>query len=392
MPTPISEIQAALKDAGLDGWLFYDHHFRDPLAYRILQFEAPRTPSRRWYYFVPVSGEPQRLVHRIEPGMLDALPGGKRVFSGWNTLRENLREMLGRSRRVAMQHSHHCEIPLIANVDAGTIDLIRTFGVDVASSADLVQYFEARWTDQQLESHLEAGKRVDATRRAAFQKISEALRQKRAITEHDIAEFIREHFAGQGLITDHGPIVAVNANASNPHYEPTRERHSPIVPGDLVLIDMWAKLDQPGAVYYDITWTGYCGPVATSAMRNVFGIVQKARTTGSDFVKQAVAAGRPIAGWQLDDAVRGVIQAAGFGDKFVHRTGHSIGQEVHGAGANIDNLESHDTRRLIARTCFSIEPGVYLPEFGIRSEVNCYIGETSARVTGEEQDSLLLLS
>lgn len=391
MKTPVSEIQSALQDANLDGWLFYDHHFRDPLGYSILRFEAPRTPSRRWYYFIPRSGEPQRLVHRVEPAMLDALPGGKSVYSGWNTLREGLPKILGGARRIAMQHSPNCEIPYVAMVDAGTIDLIRSFGVEVASSADLVQHFEARWSGEQLESHLEAGRRVDAIRRAAFARIAEAVAASRRVTEHEIAQFIRDQFAASALFTDHGPIVAVNANASNPHYEPSASNETLIRPGDLVLIDMWAKLAQPDSVYYDITWTGFCGTNPPANMANVFGIVQRARTAGSDFVKAEIGAHRSICGYQVDDAVRGVIQGAGFGDYFVHRTGHSIGQEVHGNGANMDNLESHDTRRLIPRTCFSIEPGIYLPEFGVRSEVNCYIGENSAMVTGEEQDKLLLL-
>jgi Xaa-Pro aminopeptidase len=392
MQTPIAEIQDALQQAGLDGWLFYDHHVRDPLAYRILRFDPPRTPSRRWYYFIPAAGEPVKLVHRIEPGMLDAIPGEKRVYSSWNTMQAGLRGMLGGARRVAMQHSPNCEIPYVALVDAGTVDAVRGMDVEVASSAALVQYFEARWSAAQLESHLEAGRRVDAARRAAFEQISMALRGGRTVTEHEIAGFIRDQFRTGGLITDHGPIVAVNANASNPHYEPTAERCLPIAPGDLVLIDMWAKLDQPGAVYYDITWTGYCGAVPPAEMRNVFFVVHKARTTGSDFVVAAVAAARPLAGFEVDDAVRGVIDGAGFGEYFIHRTGHSIGQEVHGNGANMDNLESHDTRPLIAGTCFSIEPGIYLPAFGIRSEVNCYVGEGKAMVTGEEQYALLALA
>lgn len=391
MQTPISEIQEALKQAGLDGWLFYDHHIRDPLAYRILRFEAPRTPSRRWYYFVPAEGEPVKLVHRIEPGMLDAIPGQKRVYSSWNTMTTGLAALLAGARRVAMQHSPNCEIPYVALVDAGTVDLVRGMNVDVASSANLVQHFEARWSQAQLESHLEAGRRVDEARRAAFQRIAESLRAGRGVTEFEIAAFIRDRFTNSGLVTDHGPIVAVNANASNPHYEPTAHQHLPIQSGDLVLIDMWAKLNQPEAVYYDITWTGFCGATPPPEMTNVFDIVRNARITGSDFVKAAAAAGRTTAGFEVDDAVRGVINAAGFGEFFVHRTGHSIGQEVHGNGANMDNLESHDTRPLIAGTCFSIEPGVYLPAFGIRSEVNCYVGEGSAMVTGEEQHALLSL-
>lgn len=391
MSVPVAEIQTALKDLQFDGWLFYDHHIRDPLAYRILRFDPPRTPSRRWYYYIPRSGEPQKLVHRIEPGMLDALPGVKNVYSSWQTLTDGLKKLLWQMKNVAMQHSPNCEIPYVANVDAGTIDLIRGFGVNVVSSADLVQYFEARWTREQFESHLEAGRRVDIVKRAAFQRISESLRNQSAVSEHTVAQFVREQFAASGLFADHGPIVAVNANASNPHYEPTAERHSVIRPGDLVLLDMWAKLDKPASVYYDITWTGFCGQYPPTSMLNVFDIVKRARVAGSNFVKESIQAGKSIAGFQVDDAVRAVTQKSGMAEFFIHRTGHSIGTEVHGNGANMDNLESHDTRRIVANTCFSIEPGIYLEHFGIRSEVNCFVGETSAMVTGEEQERLLTL-
>ncbi|MBI3207978.1 MAG: M24 family metallopeptidase [Candidatus Solibacter usitatus] len=387
----VTEIQTALREASLDGWLFYDHHVRDPLAYRVLRFAAPRIPTRRWYYFIPANGEPCALVHRIEPGMLDALPGVKNLYSSWETMRAGLAKLLGDAKRIAMQHSANCEIPYVALVDAGTIDLVRGMGVDVQSSADLVQVFESRWSAEQLESHLEAGRRVDAIRRAAFEKVSDALRAGRAISEHDVAGFIRDSFSANGLFTDHGPIVAVNANASNPHYEPTAEAHSPIHRGDLVLIDMWAKLTQPGAVYYDITWTGFCGAQAPDDILRVFEVVKGGRNAAVNFVKGRVAAGQTPCGFEVDDAARNHIRGAGFADYFVHRTGHSIGEEVHGTGANMDNLESHDTRRTIARTCFSVEPGVYLERFGIRSEVNVYVSETAARVTGEEQEALLLL-
>ncbi len=387
----VSLIQEALRAANLDGWLFYDHHFRDPLAYRVLKFTAPRTPSRRWYYFIPASGEPRRLVHRIEPGMLDALPGEKHVYSSWQTMCDGIRAITAGAKTVAMQHSDNCEIPYIALVDGGMIDLIRSLGLHIVTSADLVQHFESRWSEAQLETHLEAGRRVDAVRAGAFARISEALRSGATVSEYEIQQFIRQQFAASGLITDHGPIVAVNANASNPHYEPTQAAHQMIRKGDLVLIDLWAKLDQPGAVYYDITWTGFCGPTPPDEILNVFGIVTGARRAASEFVIARIAAGTPTCGYEVDDACRGHIRQAGFADYFVHRTGHSIGEEVHGTGANMDNLESHDTRRLIAGTCFSVEPGVYLENFGIRSEVNVYVGEGRAMVTGEQQQELLRL-
>ena len=373
----VQEIQAALREADLDGWLFYDHHLRDPLAYRVLGFTPPRTPSRRWYYLVPAQGEPRKLVHSIESGMIDALPGMKLTYAGWQTLTDGLRELLGDCRKVAMQYSPQCAILTISMVDAGTVEQVRALGVDVVTSADLLQQFEARWSEQQYAGHLEAGRRVDAIRRGAFKTI------RAGMSEYALQQWIRQAFEREGLVTDHGPIVAVNSNASDPHYEPSAEKTAIINPGDVVLIDLWAKLAHPGSVYYDVTWTGYYGATPPDRVQNVFNIVTEARRAGSEVAKPG------LQGFQIDDAVRGVIQAAGFGDRFFHRTGHSIGEDVHGAGANMDNLETHDTRALIPGTCFSVEPGIYLPEFGIRSEVNVYVTATGAQVTGEEQAQLV---
>ncbi|MBI4874649.1 MAG: aminopeptidase P family protein [Acidobacteria bacterium] len=380
----ISEIQQALRDEGLDGWLFFDHHRRDPLAYRVLGFELDHDPTRRWYYLIPAAGEPIKLVHRIEAGVLDALPGEKMQYAGWSAQREGLARLLAGRRRVAMQYSPRCAVPYVSMVDAGTLELVRETGVEVATSAHLIQFFEARWDEAKLASHLEAGRKVDAVRRAAFAWIG-----GRQVTEWEVACFIRRGFETENLIADHGPIVAVNANASNPHYEPHEEASAPIRPGDVVLIDLWAKLKSPGSVYYDITWTGYCGAEAPGAVRNVFEVVRGARDAAIELVRSAVAAGHARAGFEVDDAARGYIAGRGFGEYFFHRTGHSIGQEVHGAGANMDNLETHDERCVIPWTCFSIEPGVYLPEFGIRSEVNVFVGDGEARVTGEMQQELV---
>jgi Xaa-Pro aminopeptidase len=347
--------------------------------------------TRRWYYFVPAEGEPVAMVHRVEPSMLDALPGRKVPYAGWKEQAAALGRILGGRQKVAMQYSPRCAVPYIANVDAGTVELARATGVEVCTSANLVQWFEARWTAGQYEMHKEAGVRVDRVRRAAFARVADALRAVVTVTEHEIACFIRESFAREGLFTDHGPIVAVNANASNPHYEPAAERSSPIRAGDLLLIDLWAKLDQPKAVYYDITWTGYCGPAPSDPMQHVFAAVTGARDAAVLLVEEAVARGRQLAGWEVDDAARGYLGSFGLAEHFFHRTGHSIGEEVHGNGANMDNFETHDERRLIANTCFSVEPGVYLPEFGIRSEVNVFVGEHSAGVTGEVQRELIAL-
>lgn len=386
----LDKIQQEIRNQNLDGWLFFDHHLRDPLAYRVLGFEPPRTPTRRWYYLIPASGEPRGLEHRIERGMTGPLPGEKYPYSSWSEQVDGLRKITSGLRRVAMQYSPNCAIPYVAMVDAGTVELVRSVGLDVVSSAELIQFFEARWTAEQLETHLEAGRRVDAVRAAAFEYVREHLRNGAALTEMDVKWFVRESFAKAGLVTDHGPIVGCNANASNPHYEPTEEKHSAIHKNDLVLLDLWAKLDQPNAVYYDITWTYFAGENPPDEMRKVFGVVTGARDAAVERVKGAVAAGEALCGYQVDDAARGTIRGAGYGEYFTHRTGHSIGVEVHGNGANMDNLETHDERRVSPWTCFSIEPGVYLPNFGIRSEVNMFVGEGEARVTGEIQRELAL--
>jgi Xaa-Pro dipeptidase len=387
----LEEIQKALREERLDGWLFFDHHERDPLAYRILGLKPGRTVTRRWYYLIPATGEPRGIVHAIESGVLAGLPGDIRIYSSWPTQADGLKRLLAGCRRVAMQYSPNCAIPYVSLVDAGTVELVRGTGVEVATSANLVQLFEARWTDEQLESHLEAGRRVDRVRAAAFEKIATTLASGGSITEWAVNRFIREGFEKSGMVTDHGPIVAVNANMSNPHYEPTPESSQPIRKGDAVLIDMWAKLDRPGAVFYDITWTGYCGAQPPSALENVFNVVRDARKRAVARVEEAVANKQTLHGFEVDDAARGYIGEKGFAEYFIHRTGHSIGEEVHGTGANMDNLETHDERRVIPRTCFSVEPGVYLPEFGIRSEVNVYVGQDKARVTGEEQDRLVAI-
>jgi Xaa-Pro aminopeptidase len=386
----VEEIQSELKRQTLDGWLFFDHHQRDALAYRVLGLAMARVPTRRWYYFIPAEGEPAGLVHNIEAGMLDALPGTKARYSSWQEQTSGLRKLLEGRRRIAMQYSPDCAIPYVSMVDAGTVELVRGMGVEVLTSADLIQHFEARWNEDALASHLEAGQRVDEIRRSAFEMIGEAIQTGHQVSEYQVQQFIRTAFAEAGLYTDHGPIVAANANASNPHYEPSAQASAAIKNGDFVLIDMWAKLnDRPGAVYYDITWTGVCGGKPTSEMQNIFAIVRDARDAAIDRVRKAVAVGEEIRGFQVDDAARGYIRDKGFAKYFVHRTGHSIGEDVHGSGANMDNLETHDERKVIPWTCFSIEPGIYLPTFGVRSEVNVFVGDKEARVTGEMQRELI---
>lgn len=387
----LTEIQAALREEGLDGWLFFDHHRRDPLAYRVLKFTPGSMVSRRWFYFVPAHGDPQGLVHKIEAQTLQELPGVMTGYAGWNDMVAGIRKLLGPAKKIAMQYSPNCAVPYVAMVDAGTIELVRSLGVEIATSANLVQYFEARWSKEQLEGHLEAGRRVDKVRREAFERIGAKLRASERITEWDIQQFIATRFREEGLFADHGPDVAVNANASNPHYDPKQDSASVIKPGDILLIDMWAKLNQPEAVYYDITWMGFCGQHPPSEFQRVFGIVREARDRAIKCVQDAVAAKRTLCGYEVDDAARSVIRGHGFAEYFFHRTGHSIGTDVHGTGTNMDNLETHDERKVIPGNCFSIEPGIYLADFGVRSEVNVYVDETSARVTGEKQEAIVLI-
>lgn len=382
-------IQRELARQHLDGWLFFDHHQRDPLAYRVLGFRPERQVTRRWYYFIPAEGEPQGLVHRVEGTMLDALPGNKLKYSTWREQADGVARLLANARRIAMQYSPKCAIPYVSMVDAGTVELVRSLGVEVISSADLIQLFEARWTAANLETHLEAGRRVDRIRREAFELIGDSIRQGRRIDEFTVKTYILKRFEDSGLYTDHGPIVAVNENASNPHYEPTQSRSFQIRPQDLVLIDLWAKLNQPGSVYYDITWTGFCGKNPPSEMQNVFEVVRTARERAVERVRDAVSTRAALRGFEVDDVVRSVIRHSGYGEFFTHRTGHSIGEDVHGTGVNIDNFETHDERFIIPWSCFSIEPGVYLPSFGIRSEVNVFVGDSDARVTGEVQSELV---
>jgi Xaa-Pro dipeptidase len=390
MSADINGIQNDLRAAKLDGWLFYDFRGRDPIAQGILQL-PPGMRTRRWYYFVPAKGTPRKLVHKIETESLAALPGDTLFYAGQEELRKNLAKLLGRAKNVAMQYSPKNAIPYVAMVDAGTVELVRSTGVKVVSSADLVQKYEACWSQAQLESHLAAGAVIDLVVREAFELAAKNVREKKTFTEYDLKQWILKEFESAGISVDQGPDIAVGPHASDPHYGPTQETASPIREGDLLLLDVWGKLKAAGSVYYDITWVGYLGAKVPEKMAKIFGIVREARDKAVELIRSSVAAGKPLQGWQVDKAARKVIEKAGYGKYFFHRTGHNIGQTVHGNGVNMDGLETHDVRHLIPKTCNSIEPGIYLPEFGIRSEVNMYIGEKEARVTGAVQQEILAL-
>lgn len=386
----LSEMQSDLRAAGFHGWLFYDFRGRDPIAHRILGLPAGMR-TRRWFYFVPAKGTPKKLVHKIETESLAAVPGDTLYYAAQEELRGNLKKILGRGRKIAMQYSPKNEIPYVSMVDAGTIELVRASGAKVASSADLVQKYEAVWTPEQLESHLYAAKHVDRIVAEAFQLAARGVREGKPQTEYGLQQWIREQFAAAGLTTEEGPDIAVNAHASDPHYGPSPDRPTPIKESDLLLLDVWAKRDTPGSVYYDITWVGYLGAKPPEKFAKVFRVVRDARDKAVDLILTTIAKGKPLQGWQVDKAARSVIEKAGYGKYFFHRTGHNIGQSVHGNGANMDGIETHDVRHLIPGTCTSVEPGIYLPEFGVRSEVNVHIGEKEARVTGAVQKDLLAL-
>jgi Xaa-Pro dipeptidase len=383
-------IQSALRERNIEAWLFYDHHHRDPIAYRVLGLPSSLMVTRRWFYLIPAQGEPSKLVHKIEAGHLDSLPGAKRVYSGWQELFAQLKDFLAGAKTIAMQYSPNNLVFTVSLVDAGTIDLIRSMGKNIVSAADLIAQFEATWTDEQIQTHFAARDAVDNITAAAFPEIGRRVRNG-GTTEHAMQQWFMEAFRRENLVTDDPPVVAVNANSGNPHYEPHAEGSAPIREGDFVLLDVWAKKNTPGAVYYDITWMGYVGKAPSDKQREIFQIVRDARDAGVKTVLDATAAGQRIAGWQVDRATRDHIQKSGYGDYFIHRTGHSIGTDVHSNGANMDDLEIHDERQILPNSCFSIEPGIYLPEFGVRSEVNVLVRPNRAEVTGKIQREIVII-
>ncbi|HEX6504528.1 MAG TPA: M24 family metallopeptidase [Terriglobales bacterium] len=383
-------IQSALRDRNIDAWLFYDHHRRDPIAYRVLGLPQNLMVTRRWYYLIPAQGEPTKLVHKIEAGHLNSLPGKKFQYSAWQELFENLKNMLAPHRDIAMQYSPNNMVFVVSTVDGGTLETVRGMGKNVVSSADLVALFEATLTDEQIKTHYEARDLVDAITAEAFKEIGQRVRNG-GTNEHQMQQWFMEAFAREDMVTDDPPIVAVNANSGNPHYEPGAERSAPIREGDFVLLDVWAKKNVPGAVYYDITWTGFVGKAASERQRQIFEVVRGARDAGVAKVKSAISNGKRIAGWEVDRAARDYINQAGFGQYFIHRTGHSIGTEVHSNGANMDDLEVHDERQILPNSCFSVEPGIYLPEFGVRSEVNVLVRPKAAEVTGKIQNEIVII-
>lgn len=379
----LQAVQQALQQFQLDGWLLYDFRGLNVLARRVIGLGAEQHLSRRWFYFIPVKGQPRKLVHRIEPHALDHVPGTQQRYLRWQQLEAGVADLLQGCKRIAMEYVPRNANPYVSRVDGGTVDLVRAQNVEIVPSGDLIQLFEACWDDEQWAMHQEAARHTTSAFQVAFRFIAERVRKDGSVRETEVQQRILDHFAENDLITDHPPICAVGPHSGDPHYAPGPEGDAPIKEGDFVLIDLWAKLNKPRAVYSDLTWTCFVGESVPSKYTDVFQVVAAARDAGIDRVRQAFARGEKLQGWQVDDATRGVIEKAGYGEAFCHRTGHSIGQEVHGNGANMDNLETHEERLVLPRTCFSIEPGIYLPEFGIRSEVDVFVdAQGEVHVTG----------
>ena len=376
----LSEIRSALEQFGFDAWLLTDFRGNNPLAQRVLELDQRPGLSRRWYYLIPANGEPRKLQHRIEPHALGHLPGTVATYLAWEQLEEELRNLVGGVRKVAMEYAPGLSNPYLSRIDGGTVDFLREAGLDVQSSGNLIQLFEATWDDAQWKMHLEAEQHTTSAYDRAWRFIAEEVRQKGMTTERQVQEQIMRHFAEHGMTTYHPPIVAVGPHSGDPHYETGTTE---IRAGDLVLIDLWAKLDRPRSVYSDLTRMGYVGKNVPQVYAQIFEIVAAARDAAISLVEDRFNNRQRLQGWEVDRVAREVIEAAGYGEFFVHRTGHSIGQETHGNGANMDSLETREERLVLPRTCFSIEPGIYLKEFGIRSEINVFITRDSeVRVTG----------
>lgn len=392
-PLDIPAVQAALREDGVDGWLLYDFRGLNPIAADVtgVARQEGHLATRRWYYLIPAEGEPRGLVHAIEPASLAHLPGRTERYAGREQLEAGLKHLVHGCRRVAMEYSPECAIPYIARVDAGTVDLVRRFNVDVVSSGDLVQRFSAVWNDAAIASHMAASGKLYRIKDQAFEAVASRIRDRIPTTEYDIQQLMAGWFRDEGLVTDSDPNVSAAANSGNPHYLPTASASRPIQSGDLVLLDLWGKLDRPGAVYADITWVGFLGPETPARYCEAFGAIAGARDAAIALVRDAARAGRTVRGWEVDRAASDLLRSLGYGDAILHRTGHSLGESVHGNGVNMDDYETHDDRQLLPGTGFTIEPGVYFTDFGVRTEINMIVLEHDARITGTCQSDILAL-
>ena len=393
MALPVAAVQRALHADGLDGWLLYDFHGSNPIASRVTGLSASsKLATRRWYYLIPADGSPRGLVHAIERHNLDDLPGEKQPYAGREQLGNGLRTLLSGMKRVAMEYSPNNAIPYVSRVDAGTVEAVRQLGVEVVSSGDLVQRFEAVWDDAALATHRAASDALYRIKDKAFELIRSAMAAGTPLTELDVQTAMLKWFEQEGIFATDPPNVSAQENAGNPHYMPTRDANRAIHPNEIVLIDLWGKLRKAGAVFADITWVGYIGKRVPDEYARAFAAARDGRDAAIALVESAVRAGRELRGFEVDRACRTVIERAGFGDRFIHRTGHSLGEDVHGNGVHMDDYETHDDRRLIPGTGFTIEPGIYTNRFGVRTEINMFVGERDAFVTGPRQQEILTLA
>jgi Xaa-Pro dipeptidase len=390
----IAAVQAALRADDLDAWLLYDFRGLNAIAADLIGVnrQGGHLATRRWYYLIPAQGEPAGLVHAIERDSLSHLPGATSQYASRDQLEAGLSQLVKGLRRVAMEYSPRCAIPYVSRVDAGTIELVRASGVDVVSSGDLIQRFASVWDPEAIRTHQEASEKLHRIKDAAFDAIARRLHDGIATSEYDIQQLMAAWFRAEGLVSDSDPNVSAEENAGNPHYLPTASSSRAIGSNELVLLDLWGKIDRPGAVFADITWMGYTGPRVPERYANAFAAVAAARDAAVALVQRAAAAGQELRGWQVDRAAASVLRSAGYGDRILHRTGHSLGESVHGNGVNMDDYETHDDRRLLVGTGFTIEPGIYFADFGVRSEINMVVGPHDAALTGPAQAEIVALA
>jgi Xaa-Pro aminopeptidase len=392
MPLDLAAIQRTLRADRLDGWLLYDFHGSNPIAAGLAGLAGGgHMATRRWYYLIPATGEPRGLVHAIERHNLDALPGRKTMYAGREQLDAGLTALLQGLSTVAMEYSPDCAIPYLSRVDAGTAEAVRKRGVTIVSSGDLVQRFEAAWNGEQLASHREASEALYRIKDRAFAAAGAAVRHGARLSEYELQQQMVKWFEEEGLVSDSAPVVAIGPNAGNPHYLPTADRCRPIVAGEVLLLDLWGKKSHPGAVFADITWVAATGTAVPPEPARAFGAIAEARDAAVALVADAAANGRDLRGWEVDRAARTVLERLGYADHILHRTGHSLGESVHGNGVHLDDYETHDDRRLLPGTGFTIEPGLYFKTFGVRTEINMYRDEHEARVTGLRQKEIITL-
>ena len=392
MALDVPAVQQALRSERLDGWLLYDFHGSNPIAARLAGLtNGAHMTTRRWFYLIPAEGEPRGLVHAIERHNLDALPGEKIVYAGRRELEAGLTQLLDGVSRVAMEYSPDCAIPYLSRVDAGTAETVRRRSVEIVSSGDLVQRFEAAWDDAQLALHRAASAALYRLKDRAFATVAAAMRDRQALTEYDLQQQMVGWFEEEGLVSDSPPVVAVGANAGNPHYLPTADRTRPITADEVLLLDLWGKLSAAGAVFADITWVGVTGRTVPAEPARAFQAIVEARDAAVGLVEESAQAGRELRGWQVDRAARAVLEKAGYADYVLHRTGHSLGEQVHGNGVHLDDYETHDDRRILPGAGFTIEPGLYFDTFGVRTEINMYRGAHEALVTGPRQMKIIAL-